>query len=235
MSVPSINQPGHGAPVLAAAGKWNYDKWLMLAINVEHKRFGLPTVLKLDSARVRIVVAIHSHVLISGCDSHDEFKNFFNLIIGNKNMIKLDKETIKYHELSRFYEWWKIEIAKHVAGTNTPLLTKFRRDISSCSPNSYGQIGATRFDTLVVVAFFDFLFPILYLVFLPALGVLVTISETCFLKDLIEKDETTEVNPIALVVMTAKDNHVDKTYMNPNLGTWMREIMHTNSTDKREH
>ena len=67
-SVPSIDHPVNGACVFTAAIKWTYDEGLLLVINAEFKHFGLPTVLKLDNARVRIIVSMWSHALIWGCD-----------------------------------------------------------------------------------------------------------------------------------------------------------------------
>ena len=37
---------------------------------------------------------------------------------GKIDAIKLDEVTIKYHDMSRFYEWAKISAAKYSAGNN---------------------------------------------------------------------------------------------------------------------
>ena len=116
------------------------------------------------------------------------------------------------------YEWASITTVKYAAGTNTPLLTKLTRNIPYCSPHSDGRVGATRFDTLVVFAFFEFLFQIRYLAFSPASGVLVPSNNMCLFKDLIEQDGATVVNPISLSVLIDIDDHVDMTVMSLNLG-----------------
>ena len=92
--------------------------------------------------------------------------------------------------------------------------------MSYCSPHSHRQIGATKFDTLSIFYFYEYLFPIWYSVFSPASGVLVPISKICLLKYLIEKDGATEVN--LLVVLIDVDDHAENTAMNPNLVTCMK-------------
>ena len=45
-------------------------------------------------------------------------------------------------------------MAKHEAGDKLTLLKIFRRDASSYTPKTDGQIGNTRFETLSVLVFF---------------------------------------------------------------------------------
>ena len=70
--------------------------------------------------------------------------------------MKLNDDKMYPDELSHFYESSKITASKYAAGINTSLLKKLIRDISSRSPHSDGLIGSTIFDTLVVLAFFEF-------------------------------------------------------------------------------
>ena len=70
----SMDQPVHCACALAASVKWTYDVGFLIIINEEFKHFGLPPVPKIDNVRIIIIVAMFSHVLMSSCDSHDEFK-----------------------------------------------------------------------------------------------------------------------------------------------------------------
>lgn len=102
-SVPSMEQPGHGAYVLAAAEKWTYDTRLLSTINTECKHFGLPTMPTLDNTRARIIVALFSHAFIASCDSHDKFKSILDKICERLNIIKLDEDFINSHDMSQFY------------------------------------------------------------------------------------------------------------------------------------
>ena len=73
-------------------------------INTQLKCSRLPHTTKLDNARVRIILAILNHAFASSCDSHNEFKNILNRAHGKEDELKLDEETIKSHDLSRFFE-----------------------------------------------------------------------------------------------------------------------------------
>ena len=68
----SIDQAGYRSCVINSSRKLNWDEVLLLVIN------GLPTLLKLDGTRVRIIIAMCSHAFVSGCDSNDEFNKMLN-------------------------------------------------------------------------------------------------------------------------------------------------------------
>ena len=123
----------------------------------------------------------------------------------------LDEETINAHELSRFIEWAQISTAKYAANNDADLLTKFRRDIASGSPQSSRKIGVTRFDTFAVPALLEFLFPIQFSIFSPTTGLLILASYINLFLTLREKDGEPMLNPIALTVLVVTDDHVNKT------------------------
>ena len=100
--MPSISQPGHGACVLAASGKLTYDSGILKKINIEHKRFGLPTIPELNTARVRIIVVILSQTFMPSCNSHEKLEKNLNNTHGKVDTTQLDEEKINCHDMSRF-------------------------------------------------------------------------------------------------------------------------------------
>ena len=107
-------------------------------------------------------------------------------------------------------------------GTTISLLENLRREMLSRSPHSDGRIGSTIFDTLAVPAFFEFLFPIRYAIFLLTSGIFVPFSDMWLFHDLREKDRASIVNPVALTVLIATDDYVGKKVLNPGLRTWVK-------------
>ena len=101
--------------MLTSSGNLTHDAGILEKLSTEHKRFGLPTMPKLDNARATIIAAMISHAFISSCKSHEKFKKI-NEIIGKEDVIKLDEETINSNYMSIFYELAKISEAKHAAG-----------------------------------------------------------------------------------------------------------------------
>ena len=95
--------------------------------------FGLLTRPKLDNTRVSIIVATLSQAFIASCNSHNKFKRSLKKMHGKVVTIKLDKETINSHDVSRFYEWDNISSAKYSAGNNISVLTSLRREMPCCS------------------------------------------------------------------------------------------------------
>ena len=57
---------------------------------------------------------------------------------------------------------------KYVAGNNKVLLVKLRRDIASHSPLLAEKVVATRFDTLGILTFLEFICPIRITVLTPS-------------------------------------------------------------------
>ena len=64
---------------------------------------------------------------MSGCDSHDKFKIFFNQVQRSKDTMKLDEDAMNSYELSLFYEQFKIEVVNHAADNTTFLSTNMIR------------------------------------------------------------------------------------------------------------
>ena len=107
-----------------------------------------------------MLLTLCSQVLISGCDSHNEFRYVLDTVKENKDNLQLNENIRNYHGLSRFYKWSKIAEAMSAESDDISLLKKLRRGVSSYSPHSDGQIGATIFDAIAVLEWFDLLFPI---------------------------------------------------------------------------
>ena len=55
---------------------------------------------------------------------------------------------------------------KYVVGNDKVLLAKLRRDIASYSQLSVGKVAATKFNSILIPAFFKFVYPIIFTVFL---------------------------------------------------------------------
>ena len=95
-------------------------------------------------------------------------------------------------------------------GDKTTLLARFSRETSYCSPRTYEKIGGTRFGTLAIFMFLDFLLPVRRLIFLSTSGMLVPISHVFLLHEMRERDRVNAINPIALAVAIVTVCHVDK-------------------------
>ena len=92
MSVLSIDQPGCGACVLSASAKWTWDSSLSLRANLASEPLGIPTLVKLNDHRVRIIVAMNSHACVVGCSAHQRFDEILNKV--------LDADLFTSHQLS---------------------------------------------------------------------------------------------------------------------------------------
>ena len=51
-----MDQPRNGACVVTAAGKWTFHEGLLSLISASCEPLGLPTLVKLDKTRVRIML-----------------------------------------------------------------------------------------------------------------------------------------------------------------------------------
>ena len=116
-----MEQPRHGACVITTAGKCIWDEGLLKLINVEHERFGLTTLSKLDNTRVKIIIAMYSHAFMSGCFSHNQLKNMLNGMHVNEDEMKHDTKTINLDELSRLCECSKISAETISRHYHTPI------------------------------------------------------------------------------------------------------------------
>ena len=56
--MPIIDQPICGAFLLTASAKWTWDSNLLSRVNVSYEPLGIPKLIKLNDARVRIIVAM---------------------------------------------------------------------------------------------------------------------------------------------------------------------------------
>ena len=134
----------------------------------------------LDNTRTLMIVALFNQAFETSSSGHDKLKGILNVMHVRIDATDSDEDWIFGYDASRFCEWAKIAIAKHVAGDNLSLLKKFKRDTLSYKPNTYGQIGNTRFEALVTFAFFELIFLIRYLIFSTASVMMVTNNNSFF-------------------------------------------------------
>ena len=157
----------------------------MLRINVSYEPLGLPTLIKLNESRVRIIVAMCSYISVDGDLAHQCFNKILNKAQSDERNIVLDANSVASRQLSVLYEWSQIVLAKFVAGNNMTLLVKLRRDMSSHCPQTYGDSGSTRFDTLTVPRLFEHLHPTRCAIFTPSSGVFLPACDNHLLEELI--------------------------------------------------
>ena len=122
---------------------------------------------KLSDTRLRILVSLHSSIFLLANSSKDIFDYIIDLMdtLSNRR-ITLNYNALNESELSRFYKWIQITIAKYVTGNDKALLAKLRRDISSYLPLLVGKVVVTRFDTLAIPAFLEFVYSMIFTVFI---------------------------------------------------------------------
>ena len=56
-------------------------------------------------------------------------------------------------------------MAKYIADNNKVLLAKLRKDITSHLPLLVGKVAVTRFDSILIPDFLEFMYPIRFAVF----------------------------------------------------------------------
>ena len=96
--------------------------------------------------------------------------NLFNCIIGiidTSDSIKifLNYDTLNEIDFSKFHKQIQITVIKYVVGNNKVLLAQLRRYIIFYSPLLVGKVVETRFNTLSILAFLEFMYPIRITVF----------------------------------------------------------------------
>ena len=106
-----------------------------------------------------------------------------------------------------------------MAGNNKALLAKLRRDSSFYSLLSVGKVVATRFDTLVILAFLEFMYSIRFVVFISGQGLLSPVYNIFLFSKIWEKERKPKINPISSVILVATTEHLDKIVLNPGSGT----------------
>ena len=106
-----------------------------------------------------------------------------------------------------------------MAEDDKALLAKLRRDISSHSPLSVEKVVATRFDTLAILAFLEFMYPIRIAVFILGQELLSPACNIFLFGEIWEKEGEPKMNPIVLVILVATAECLDKIVLNLGLGT----------------
>ena len=61
-----IDHPGSGSFAITADRKWAWGEGTINRINASCDPLGIPTLVKMDDKRVRIIVSIRSHSFIKG-------------------------------------------------------------------------------------------------------------------------------------------------------------------------
>ena len=76
-------------------------------MNAAYEPLGLPTQVKLNDSRVRIIVAMCSHDFIDGDLAHQPFNEILNKVQSEERNVVLDADSFTSHQLSGIHEWSK--------------------------------------------------------------------------------------------------------------------------------
>ena len=93
-------------------------------INKKIQRFELSNMPILDNTRTLMIVALFNQAFETSSSGHDKLKGILNVMHVRIDATDSDEDWIFGYDASRFCEWAKISITKHVAGDNLTLLTK---------------------------------------------------------------------------------------------------------------
>ena len=86
-------------------------------------------------------------------------------MLDNNARMQCNHSILAELELSKFYEWIQITVARHTAVEDKALLVKLRRNISLHLPLLAGNIVETRFNITAIITFLEFIYPIRFIVF----------------------------------------------------------------------
>ena len=102
LSIPSINQPGHGGCIYTGILKWICDKRALKKINQAYSEMGFVELCKIADVHTRILFSLYSHNFISADIYYDMFKEIFDQriekfsdeIVFDKDFITEDKSSL---------------------------------------------------------------------------------------------------------------------------------------------
>ena len=116
----------------------------------------------------------------------------------------------------------QIMVANYMIANDLALLAKLRCDISSHLPLSAGRDIVIRFDTLVISPFLEYLYPIQFAIFTLRDSFFFPIYNPFAFKSIREREGKPKMNPIALVVIIAMSEHLDKTVLKLGFSAWIK-------------
>ena len=113
-------------------------------------------------------------------------------------------------------------VAMYIAAEDKTLLAKLRRNTFSYLPLSAGKIAVTRFDTLAIPIFLEFIYLIRFAVLTLRDGLLTPACDLFTFELIREKEEESKMNLIVLAIMVATKEYLDKIVLNLGSSTWVK-------------
>ena len=175
---------------------------------------------ELIDTRVRVLVAKYSHAMLFEDMSYNEFHSIIEQY--RKDSSKY-LNTIPDKDFAYFAIQSKMAIVAFIAGDNEDLLAKLRRDKALCTPLTHRKLGTTRFDSTLVLALLDFIYPIKTAIYSTTEELFILISNFLLLSKLEKKDNEPRMNLIMLIILVISKEYIDKIVINPSSGMGERK------------
>ena len=111
-----------------------------------------------------------------------------------------------------------------MVGDEKALLAKLRRDVASHLLLLIGKIVITMFNSLVILEFLEFLYPMRFIVFSTGTELLAPVYDSSIFSDIRKKEGELTMNLIALFVIVVIDSYLDKIVLNTESEIQIKEI-----------
>ena len=85
-----------------------------------------------------MILALFSKAFATSSSAHDKFKRILNSMHSRIDATNFDENFICGHDVTIFYEWVNVHVAKHVTGDKSTLLKRFRRSTLTRKPKTDG-------------------------------------------------------------------------------------------------